>query len=247
MRIKETKLYQFDELNERAKEKARDWFRQALCDDTYFSESVIADAADRAAEMGFNIRTHAVKLMNGSTRYDPSVFYSGFSSQGDGACFEGTWNAADVKADKLKESAPQDKDLHRIVDEFAKVAATYPNAFFSVKHSGHYYHELCTQFDCNPGEFSGSIAVDVDCEECDGSGVSTDRSRPYECATCLDATVARWTTDFPENTLIETAREFMRWIYSALETEWEYQNANEQVDENIRANEYEFTEEGERE
>jgi hypothetical protein len=41
-------------------------------------------------------------------------------------------------------------------------------------------------------------------------------------------------------------RDFAQWIYDALETEYEYQNSDEVVDENIRANEYDFTEEGKR-
>jgi hypothetical protein len=38
----------------------------------------------------------------------------------------------------------------------------------------------------------------------------------------------------------------MRWIYRQLEREYDYQNADAQVDENIRANEYEFYEDGKR-
>ena len=36
------------------------------------------------------------------------------------------------------------------------------------------------------------------------------------------------------------------WIYRTLESEYDYQNADEQVDENIEANEYTFTAEGRR-
>lgn len=36
------------------------------------------------------------------------------------------------------------------------------------------------------------------------------------------------------------------WLLSSLEREWEYQNSNEAIDETIRANEYEFTEDGRR-
>lgn len=39
-------------------------------------------------------------------------------------------------------------------------------------------------------------------------------------------------------------RAFADWIYRQLETEYDYQNSDEQVDESIIANEYEFTEEG---
>ena len=41
-------------------------------------------------------------------------------------------------------------------------------------------------------------------------------------------------------------RAFADWIYRQLETEYNYQNSDEQVAETIKANEYEFTVEGER-
>lgn len=44
----------------------------------------------------------------------------------------------------------------------------------------------------------------------------------------------------------EIARDFMNWIYRQLESEYDYQNADEQVDDTIRANEYTFTAEGKR-
>ena len=48
-----------------------------------------------------------------------------------------------------------------------------------------------------------------------------------------------------EHNFEEAARDCMRWIYHRLEKEYDWQNADEQVAENIEANEYEFTEEGE--
>lgn len=44
--------------------------------------------------------------------------------------------------------------------------------------------------------------------------------------------------------LEEALRDFMDWIYKALEEENDYLLSDEVVDESIRANEYEFTEEG---
>jgi hypothetical protein len=41
-------------------------------------------------------------------------------------------------------------------------------------------------------------------------------------------------------------RDFADWIYSQLEKEYEWQNADEQVDDTIRANAYEFDEDGAR-
>lgn len=47
-----------------------------------------------------------------------------------------------------------------------------------------------------------------------------------------------------EESAAEIARDFMRWIYSQLEKDYNDQNSDECVDESIRDNEYEFTESG---
>jgi hypothetical protein len=49
-----------------------------------------------------------------------------------------------------------------------------------------------------------------------------------------------------EDELIQLMRDFADWIYSQLRKEYEYQISDEVVDEALRANEYEFTEDGER-
>lgn len=45
--------------------------------------------------------------------------------------------------------------------------------------------------------------------------------------------------------IAEFLRDFMRWIYKQLESEWGYLNSAESIDEAITANEYEFTADGE--
>lgn len=54
------------------------------------------------------------------------------------------------------------------------------------------------------------------------------------------------TRDAFEDEITELSREVMQHIYQSLEKEWEWQNADEQVDETIRANEYTFTGTGRR-
>ena len=49
-----------------------------------------------------------------------------------------------------------------------------------------------------------------------------------------------------EEGIPELMRDFADWIYRQLEKEWEWQNADEQVDESIRANEYDFEIDGRR-
>ena len=148
--------------------------------------------------------------MNGSTRYAPSIFFSGFSSQGDGACFEGSYSYKKGALAAVKAYAPEDTELHRIVTELQNIQR---KAFYKLSartmHRGYYYH-------------SGCMSVDV--------GVDADR----------------YPTDAEEEALTECMRDFADWIYKQLETEYEYQNSDEQVAEAIRANEYTFTEGGAR-
>jgi len=47
-----------------------------------------------------------------------------------------------------------------------------------------------------------------------------------------------------EDDLTEYLRDFMNWIYRALENEHDYQNSDDVIIETIEANEYEFDREG---
>lgn len=219
--IKKT-VYTFDELSESAKDKARQWIRDSNTEDNSWSEFVIEDAARMAEFMGLDVCQQRVPLMNGSSRYEPSIYWSGFWSQGDGACFEGSWDASKVNAKGLKNEASEDKELHRIVDGFAEIAKEYPEGSFRVKHTGHYSHSHSTSFDVElPNAQEDELEYD---------------SPEFKL---LQVKLGK-----DEDTLIELARDFMNWIYKQLEKEWDYQNSDEQIDETIRANEYEFSEDG---
>lgn len=52
-------------------------------------DSLFEYFAEQLTEIGITVSTHEVKLMNGKTRQDPDIYFSGFWSQGDGACFGG--------------------------------------------------------------------------------------------------------------------------------------------------------------
>jgi hypothetical protein len=134
-------VFQFDELNDKAKEKARNWYRSTNASDTSWSDGVIEDAKNVFAHCGFDIK---------------DIYCRGFWSQGDGACFAGTWNAENVNVAALKSDCPIDVELHRIVDAIALIANRFPRAKLSVKQSGHYVHENCTEFD---------ITLDTDDED----------------------------------------------------------------------------------
>lgn len=199
-------VYKFDELSDSAKEHARDWWRELESQDSDWS-CMYDDFEQIAKILGITFDTHAVKLIGGGTRYDSNIYWSGFSSQGDGACFEGSYEYNLDCARKIRQYAPQDEKLHAIADGLVAIQKKH---FYKLtaktKHSGHYYH---------------AYSMDVDVYKGD-----------YE----TDAETAE--------TVTELMRDFADWMYRQLEKEYEYRMEDEQVDENIRANEYEFDEQG---
>lgn len=202
-------VYTFDELDDHAKERAREWWRTAENSD-FDTDYIIEDAQRMATILGIEFDTKPVKLMGGGTRTDPVVYWSGFSSQGDGACFEGSYSYAKGAAKAIRAEAPQDVRLHQIADD---LQAAQRKAFYRLtahcKHSGHYYHSGCMR-----------VSVFYQDDE--------------------------W-RDLPEGSedaITEALRDFANWIYSQLEQEYEYRMSDENVDECIRINEYEFTRQG---
>jgi hypothetical protein len=189
-RIVTQTVYGFSELSDTAKEKAMDWFRNGM---EFYVDDVLDDAKEVAKILGIDIR---------------HIYYSGFYSQGDGACFEGTYEYRKGSGREIREFAPHDTALHTIAEELQECQRQhFYRLAANVRQRGFYQHSGCT-----------TIHV-------------TDKNSGRDT----------------ENSGIEqTLREFMDWIYKSLETEWDYQNSEECVTENILANAYEFLENGER-
>ena len=140
-RIIETTVYTIDELSDAAKENARVWYRhQGLQDDWY--DFVYEDFETICRIVGVTLATTPVRLHGGGTREKPGIFHSGFSSQGDGASYEGRWSHATGVRKAIREHAPQDEELHRIADLLLDVQR---RNFFqlgaTVRHRGRYCHE----------------------------------------------------------------------------------------------------------
>lgn len=203
MRLIETAVYTINEMNDTQRQAAYERYLQT--GDVFFdAESTIEDMSSIGKCFGIDIE---------------NVFYSGFSSQGDGACFAGTYSLnAFWKADLTHylgaecEYNTQYFDLGR---RLQKINETYGDFSVSVVHSGHYYHEMCTRFwfDIEPqyDEDDNEISVDEVALEED---VKTE------------------------------LRDFMCMIYKALEIEYDYATSYDCFIENAEINVWEFTEDG---
>lgn len=199
----ETTIYQFDELSDAAKEKAREWFRS--CRDSNDFDHVIEDAVRMGEILGISFRTHPVTLMSGKVRHDPCVWWNLGYMQSDGAWIEGTYGYAKGAHRAIRTEAPQDTTLHDLADRLLALQRKYR-------------YQLTATFS---GSDRGPMDLEMDTPGCESS------AEDYKAFRAI-------------------IRDYEHWIYTQLRTEDEWQSADEQVDENIRANEYEFTAEGER-
>ncbi len=139
-----------------------------------------------------------------------TIYFSGFSSQGDGACFVGGYEYKKESCKKIREYAPIDTELHSIADElFSIQKRNFFDLAASVKHSGHYYHSLCTFID-----------------------VYDNRNYAYDM-----------NQDTAED-IKQVLRDFMGWMYKSLEKQDQYLTSEEAIKETIKANDYDFTIEG---
>ncbi len=214
-------LYFFEELSETAKEKAREWYREGNLDYEWW-DCTYEQVQDAAKYLGIEIDTKPQKSIGGyvkgkwdsgkeTTREETCIYFSGFSSQGDGASFLGTWKASNMKPlEELKADFGTDEKLWGIHARLADFALRYPDAYCtSSRSSCHYSHERSTNLEAVLGE-------DID--------YNKETHAPLE--ECLVS--------------------FMLWIYACLEDEYNWLNSDESIDESIKMNEYEFTEDGKR-
>ncbi|MCA3640352.1 MAG: antitoxin of toxin-antitoxin stability system [Methylobacterium sp.] len=137
----ETTVYTFEELDERAQERARDWYRQASAHDDWL-EFVFEDFERICEILGVDLATRPVRLYGGGTRQKSCIWFSGFASQGDGACYEGSYSYRKGASRAIRDYAPRDQSLAAIADQLQQIQRRNLYALEArVTHRGRYYHE----------------------------------------------------------------------------------------------------------
>lgn len=106
----------YAELNDAAKEKARQWWKDLVFNDSCDWEAVYEDANTVAALMGITIDKRSFKRVNGSTGYELDIEFDLAYCQGDFAHFSGRYTYAKGSVKAIKDYAPKDEKLH----DFAK-------------------------------------------------------------------------------------------------------------------------------
>jgi len=147
------------------------------------------------------------------------MYFSGFCSQGDGACFEGRVNDWDLFLRSLGYT------------DTALIQHAMDSFYFRVKHSGHYYHENCTQF-------TADLCVPDSADDKDFA----ERYGPYPWdADCVRtaawmALLNQYDSTKLEDEFEEEFKRHMRALYSQLEAEYDHLTTDEAILDSLEAN-----------
>lgn len=131
---KEITLYSFDELSDKAKEKAINKIRysESYLDWNWY-DYTIEDFTNILETIGFN---------------DVKIGFSVFYSQGGGAHFTGSYRYKAGALAHVKKEYPKYEALHTFAKELQELESKdFYSIRFKISHNGHYQHENCTSFD----------------------------------------------------------------------------------------------------
>lgn len=141
----ETLVYRLAELDEPARERARDWYRVNAVDDDWY-DFQFDDFTQISEILGLSLATRSVRLIGGGSRAEPKIYFSGFSSQGDGACFEGDYRFARATLRRILAYAPKAVELHGIANRLVEAQRrNFYQLTASIRHTGRYCHEYSMQ------------------------------------------------------------------------------------------------------
>jgi hypothetical protein len=147
------------------------------------------------------------------------MYFSGFYSQGDGACFEGSVDDWPKFLESLGHTSP------------ALITLANTGWKFAVEHKGHYYHENCTRFD--------ACLNTLDCHDADDDEDFASVFSPYKSeiqTAAWMALIAGYKRLDIEEELEEEFKSHMRDLYNRLEVEYDALTSDESVLEALHAN-----------
>lgn len=147
------------------------------------------------------------------------MYFSGFWSQGDGACFEGLFDNVRTYLDH------HHKDQYPVI---RKLLEHDGEVYAQCEHRGHYYHENCTEFWVDMDTLTGMLPQPTEFHE----------TIAEQWQSQLEDEV-----DAFEKDVTEQWRSYMQDLYRKLEAEYDHLVSDEAVWDTIEANELDEDEE----
>lgn len=200
--VEEKTEFKFSELDDAAKDKARAAHTADGYLDHNWWDTTYTGAVRLASILGIEISSTRHMGSNGKTYQTTDIAFSGFCSQGDGACFKGNYRIA-PEASALIRQETNDEVLHALADRLSlmqltrKLQGLTPSTA-NISTSGRYSH-------------SGAMDVTVSYDEDEDGETSYD--------------------DALDKGVTQVMRDFADWIYAQLETGYDWLHSNECVDE----------------
>lgn len=165
-------------------------------------DSVYEQFVEDCVEKGICVDYYNIKTVSGKPAVRPSIYFSGFCSQGDGACFGGSvnnWPKFLTACGRTDLVPVYEKLDHTLV--------------LSWGHSGHYYHSGCT-------DFGSDLYIENPFDE---------ENDVLQYATWDTITEGGNIFDALEDDFIKYVRGLMDDLYTTLEEEHDYLTSDETV------------------
>ena len=215
----ETKVFHYNELPDRAKEKARNHYIENWVHDDWY-DYVYSMAIEDGKKHGFVI---------------DNIYFSGFYSQGDGACWVGQVDVRQWLETHTQDSIGISAWCHLIQENVI-------SKHLQVSHvSNHYSHENTMRF--------GEIVDDTDRYEDDYTMQLPSIFKGMQIQNLFDIIESDDTCPYKnieqiESAIEESAKDYARNIYQQLKEEYEYLCSEEMMLDHFNCNDYHFTNEG---
>ena len=107
--------YQLDELDETARERAREQYKALGVYERWFEE-VFEHFTRVCARLGVEIATRRTQTIGGDEAHEPQVFFQNLGGQNEGARFEGHYSDAPDAVETIRTYAPNERELHEIAE-----------------------------------------------------------------------------------------------------------------------------------
>jgi hypothetical protein len=214
--------FSYQELSQRAKDKALQWFSESL--DHEWWEHIYEHAKADGPERGFEIE---------------DVRFSGFWSQGDGASWTGRVDLQKFLEYHLKEDDP-DYSRYFVLQAIVNENNGWVERYTNVNRSGfHYVHDNMMRLESI--SYSNLEDLDADDEERLQEEGPLQRADIYQLREGADIDQL---IDALETWILEEAQAYARQIYKDLESEYDHLVSEESLIEAAEANGWMFDEDG---
>lgn len=206
----------FSELSDKAKKHAREAYLEGGIGYDWW-DYTYEDAVRMGALLGISIHNRGYRTVDGAMLQQPDIYFSGFSSQGDGACFAGVYRFEPDAAKKIK-SETNDEGLLKFATDLTTLQIKQrvlgrPLISADIKNGLSNY--------CHSHTMDIEVSFDDEGYDDDGDVIAPQDDKP----------------------LADILRAFADWIYAQLEAESDYLHSDDYVDERLADDD--FDEDGE--